>query len=426
MAAFFSYGYFNIKLIYTNLYIYKIVYIFVFKFIEASMSKMNIKTGTPVEGEDFFGRVAELEYIWGRIKAGNNFIIPSPRRIGKTSFALKLVQAAKKEGWDIVHLNLEKNKNEQAFVEELIDALKNNSTWEKIKDKGNNILDKVKKLKPSVEMEGVTVSLEWNNIRDNIYKQLENLLNHDESTLIFMDELTVLLTNILNQENGLEHTSNFMHWMRSLRIKPDSKIRWVFCSSIGIDNFTYSHNLSGTINELTEYELKSFDKFTAKAMLTKLSMDNDVFLKEELKEAILEKIGHSIPFFIQLMVESIKYLQDVEKQVLDTKIVQKAYDLLTNSNNFNTWIERINLQYGENKKYAFQLLKYVCQENLGVKRESLLNAIVSLDQDISQSELILSTVIYMLKNDGYLVVNDGFYSFRSPLIRDFWKIRFVQ
>ena len=53
--------------IYTNLHIYKFVYIFVAKYKNRNImatEKISIKTGIPVEGADFHGRKKELEYAW--------------------------------------------------------------------------------------------------------------------------------------------------------------------------------------------------------------------------------------------------------------------------------------------------------------------------------------------------------------------------
>ena len=63
----------------------------------------------------------------------------------------------------------------------------------------------------------------------------------------------------------------------------------------------------------------------------------------------------------------------------------------------------------------------------GEKRENLLRVLfVRYTQDLDHAEDRLNTLLYMLKNDGYLADTDGIYYFRSPLIRDFWYHRFVQ
>jgi uncharacterized protein len=387
---------------------------------------MEIKTGAPVEGDDFFGREKELEYVWKRIKAGNNFILPSPRRVGKTSFVLKLLVMAEKEGWKTISLNLERNKSEQAFVEELLEEIKKISIWEKIKSKGTKLTETFKNLKPTFEHGDYKVSLEWNQVKDDIYKQLAEIIDHEKPTLIFMDELTVLLSNILKQENGHFQVSNFLHWMRDLRIQSGSKIRWVYCSSVGIENFTHLHNISATLNDVTEYMLKSFDAQTSKSMMKLLGESNDLKLKDEIQNEIIEKLAYTIPYFIQLVFEKILYFKEVEDVHLNTEIVQLAYDALTIGSHFNPWIERINIQYESNTKYAFSVLKFLCQEKNGVNRESLMNSISNLELDHIETEILLGNVIYMLSNDGYILNDEGLYRFRSPLLRDFWLNRFVQ
>src|SRR6202012_6270333 len=97
-------------------------------------------TGPPVTGDHFFGREKEIDYAWERINTGNNLIFPSPRRVGKTSFALKLLDVAGNNGWHKVHVNLESISTEHDFIEHFIDQLKGLSWWEKVKDKGGDLL----------------------------------------------------------------------------------------------------------------------------------------------------------------------------------------------------------------------------------------------------------------------------------------------
>lgn len=47
---------------------------------------LKLKIGSPVAGEDFFGRNAELRKAETLIE-DNNLMLAAPRRVGKTSFA---------------------------------------------------------------------------------------------------------------------------------------------------------------------------------------------------------------------------------------------------------------------------------------------------------------------------------------------------
>jgi hypothetical protein len=48
-------------------------------------------------------------------------------------------------------------------------------------------------------------------------------------------------------------------------------------------------------------------------------------------------------------------------------------------------------------------------------------------QDEEKAETVLNKLLNMLKNDGYIMYNlEAKYTFRSPLLRDFWFNRFAK
>lgn len=384
-------------------------------------------TGPPVQGENFFGREDEFDYVWKRIEDGNNVIFPSPRRVGKTSFALKLVDKAKKEGWNIISINLEKVSTEHDFIEMFIDKLKEQSWWESAKEKGSAFIEFFKQLKPSVSYGGASLELDWKSSKENIYKKLSELLNHDEKTLIFLDELTVLLTSIIKSgEGGEKDVKDFLHWLRDIRITPDSNIRWIYCSSVGIENFTHKYGISDTINDVTDYNLKSYSREQSIAMLKQLGETNDLKLSDEILKSIVTYLDYCLPFFLQIIFEKINYLSKIENITLNNDIVDIAYKSLIEEKHFNTWVERIIEQYGDNKDYAFLILKHICQEKKGSRRGLLIDILASAGLNNNKAEDITALLIYMLKNDGYLIEESNLYRFRSPLLRDFWFNRFIK
>jgi hypothetical protein len=111
---------------------------------------------------------------------------------------------------------------------------------------------------------------------------------------------------------------------------------------------------------------------------------------------------------------------------VNTEIVTIAYNTLIEESHFNTWIERISEQYDDNKDYAFALLRHVCRIKEGAKRENLINLLTVPGSAGEKAEETVSILLYMLKNDGYLMEEDRLYRFRSPLLRDFWFNRFLK
>ncbi len=388
---------------------------------------MKNRIGAPVDGEDFFGREEEIKYVWGMLMDGNNILLPSPRRVGKTSFAKKMLEIAKKNNWETVEINLEKAHSEFEFVELLAAELRKLSDWEKAKEAGNKLFDIIKSLKLAVNVGGAEVSLAWQGEKSDINQELEKLLPYNHDTLIFFDEVVVLLSNLLRANNGdKQHVEEMLHWLRSLRQTTGSKIRWIFSSSVGIENFASWHQLSSTLNDFTPYELESFDSDSAKAMILALEKGAGINLNDEIREGMIGKLGYLLPYFIQVLFERIKWRIKTGGAELGIDLVTKAYNDITEGSYLNTWEERLKVQYNENTETAFLLLNQICQAKEGVKRGNLLDVVYKKHQDIDKAESVLAILIRMLKNDGYLIEKENLYLFRSPLIRDFWYNRFVK
>jgi len=377
--------------------------------------------------ENFFGREKEIDHVWKRIKTGNNLILPSPRRVGKTSFALRLLQEAENSEWHTVHVNLEKISNETDFIDQFIKALQKLSWWEKSKERGNAILASFGKLKTNVNYADVKFQVEWQAKKKDIYTQLSDLLDHEEPTLIFFDEVTVLLNSIENSgKDGKKNVTSFLHWLRDLRITPGSKIRWIYCSSVGIENFTHRLGISKTLNDFENHELKSYTDEESIKMLKTLGDSNELILTDDISKTVVARLEYCLPFFLQLMFKKIQFLVAVDGMVLDDNIVDKAYDTLITESEFNTWIERIEEQYYYNKQYAFRLLKHICEVKEGVSRSGLVNILVAAKLSPEKADEAVTLMLYMLMNDGYLMHENGLYRFRSPLLRDFWFNRFLK
>lgn len=63
-----------------------------------------------------------------------------------------------------------------------------------------------------------------------------------------------------------------------------------------------------------------------------------------------------------------------------------------------------------------------------MERDAMLDILMT-DQDVSKVEevdYLLSKVLEMLENDGYILKKDSIRTFRSPLLRDYWFNKFVQ
>lgn len=373
--------------------------------------------GQPVEGENFFGRKSEIQYAWQKIEDGNNLILPSPRRVGKTSFAKKLLENAEHQNWKVMEFNFEESRTEEEFIKLFIRALENQNLWSRGKKEVGKLFSSIEGVKYTSEK--LEFTLNFDHYKKDIYQKLSELINHNEPTLILIDEFTVLLHAIFKTK-GHEDMTQLLNFLRALRQK-SSKIRWIFSSSISIQNFTFIHGVSQTVNDFLSYELRPFSDDEAKELLKKLAASESIYLTQNLIDAMVKKIGWNMPYYIQAYFEQVNQAHSIDREAINENKIIEAYDRLIRSNKFDTWVVRLN-EYDELEKPAKHVLKMLSKDHSGLTRDAMNNALMPhLNKDIDDIEEIVGKLIKLLSQDGYLERLDDRYFFRSPLLRDFWN-----
>jgi hypothetical protein len=249
---------------------------------------------------------------------------------------------------------------------------------------------------------------------NNDFKDLADILNTlDNHTLVVFDELTVLLKSLSDKNDNEQAVRTFLNQFRAMRSATSEKCSWLICSSVGVRNFTTQHNLSDTINDVADFELGAFSNEEATKFISILAESIGIEVNAEIKRYILDKIGWNIPFFIQLLLSRLP-AGEITKADID-----EAYCHLLQTGSFDTWHERLNIEYGKNKEVAKLILKYLCVNVDGKTRDEIYNHIYAKIPSFENDELGL--LLRALMTDGYLVKDGEQYKFRSPLLRDYWK-----
>lgn len=383
------------------------------------------KIGPPVEGEDFFGREKEIRKANKLLDSNHSLLLSAPRRIGKSSLAKRLIGEKQQQGWKCVYIDLEETTTEEGFLRLVIESFKKNGIWKQLTEgmsKGvATLLDRIEK----VTIGGVVdFDIGKREEQEDLYKNLKELIKHDEDTFIVVDELTLFLGILNKSENGAEKVAFILNWLRSLRQVSKTNVRWLFCGSVGLRNFTSAMNLGYTINDLMEFGLGELSREEAEGLLSGLCKSEDMEMGEELINYTLDKLHWNIPYFIQVIFSKLaeEYEDEVTKESIDI-----AYNKLCSENYLSTWSERLS-EYREFEVPARQILKSLSSQPAGMERDAMLNILMT-GQDASKVEEIdylLSKVLEMLENDGYILKMDSIRAFRSPLLRDYWFNKFVQ
>lgn len=380
--------------------------------------------GPPVIGENFFGRINELSQAHSILNSGHSIVLSAPRRIGKSSFAKRLVKEKREQGWKCVYIDLERTQSETQFLQTLITEFDKSGIWSKtVKATGkilSGILESIKSIgQVNVEFSKLIPS-------KDLYSSLANLIDHTQDTLIVIDELTLFL-GVLEKTNGnIQDVAFFLNWFRSLRQITPSRIHWIFCGSVGLHNFTGTRNLTYTINDLAELKFDAMSGNEAFGLVRALADSEELNITDDMINSFLATLNWNIPYFIQILFNEIK-TNTVKGQPVTEEIIQSSFHTLVHSDLMATWSQRLS-EYNGHELAARYLLTLISSVPEGVSKQQLTASFMqtfSFD-NIVAADKELSDTLNMLEHDGYIIRTNGRRVFRSPLLRDWWHYKFAE
>lgn len=382
------------------------------------------KVGPPVTGDDFYGRVEELSRAHQYLDSNHSLVLSAPRRIGKSSFAKRLIEDKQSIGWSCVYIDLEGVRTRDEFLQILINKFDNSGIWtEAVNLAGgifNRIFEGVKGIGP------VKFDFSQPETKVNLYTSLSEVIDHTKDTLIVIDELPLFLS-ILDRNTGDSNEAEFfLNWFRSLRQVSNSKIRWVFCGSVGLHNFTRMRNLSMTINDLVSFDFDALSEHEAKGLIKALAESENISMSDEIITSLLEKLEWYIPYFIQLIFTNIKNHPDAHRGITDP-MIDLSIDRLAHTDELSTWSERL-AEYNGQEEGARLILKKLSQSERGLSRDQCLAIYIqNTGESHMKADDELSLILNMLEHDGYIIRTEGgIRQFRSPLLKKWWYYKFVE
>lgn len=382
------------------------------------------KVGPPVTGEDFYGRSKELALAHEFLDTNHSLVLSAPRRIGKSSFAKKLVEDKKSDGWTCVYIDLEGIQSQDEFLNTLISKFDKSKIWSQAAEAAGGFISRL--------LEGVKgigpVKLDFSRpeVSQNLFTSLSDAIDHTMNTLIVIDELPLFL-NIIDKEDPSHKNAGFLlNWFRSLRQVSGTKIRWIFCGSVGLQNFTSMRNLSMTINDMVYFDFDALSQEEAEGLILALSDSLDISINGKTVQYILDKIEWYIPYFIQLLFTTIKNYPDAKNGITE-ELVDYAFDYLAHTDDLSTWYERL-AEYNGFKEGALLLLNALCMADNGLSRGELLDMFAQFfNEPVANANTKFSLILNMIEHDGYIMrVSGGIRRFHSPLLKKWWYSKFIE
>lgn len=386
------------------------------------------KIGTPVTGDDFYGRTLELSRAHRYLDECQSLLLSAPRRIGKTSLAKRLLSDKKEQKWKCIYLDLQGIETKEEFLRRLVEAFSEAGVMEKGSRKVKDFFEAFFKAAEGLDLGILKIDLKRHDNVEALYNRLSETFDYDKDTLIIIDELPLFLGKLIDEgETGGKEVAFMLNWLRSLRHRDDSRIRWVFCGSVGLRNFTNHYHMSQAINDLVDFQLGEFSLQEAEGLVKALASSYNLKMEEEVIDHILRSLQWPIPYFLQLLIDRlISQTQSSGNSVILKEDVDAAIENLSQSDYFYTWDERL-AEYRDLEELARLILDSLSSTESGLTKESLLKAGIPGSGEPERPEVRrnITKTLEMLEHDGYIIRDAELRKFRSPMLRKWWKYRFI-
>lgn len=360
--------------------------------------------GSPVEGEDFYGRQAVVKHLQ-EILTHDDILLLGPRRIGKTSMARAVMSAVRAEGWKAIEINVASCMDERGFLEKLDEALTPQlaSIAAKAKD---TVIDglkaiggRIKSIKIPIPGSAGSLGVDlgegetetWTKVANDVLRLIEQA---DERWLIYVDELPIMLFTIIRSDpqTGIQRVRRFLDWFRNdVRALPSArKVRWLVSGSVGLDTLVQEHGMADTINSMNHQGLPAFSNEVAVSMLVELAKSYKVPLAKEDARKIVDAVLWPQPYYLQMVFHHLRDLKEANASASLENLIEQAIDRMVQpgaDNDFHHWEQRLFMQLNHaDAEHAMALLNLSARDPSGARAENLLEKLESRMPDATPEE----------------------------------------
>ncbi len=392
--------------------------------VSFNIKQMKVVLGHPARKTQFFKRKKIREDLIEKINNSSNLLISAPRRFGKSSILLDLIDEPIDSFYG-VFIDSEHIDDGEVFFKELLKEILNTDAIEAfgkfkqntisfLKDWSNRIND--------VKIAGSGVGINNGKEEPNfdLFKDFMQKYKFEKKIVIIIDEFPETIKKI-HEKSGKEAAKLFLSQNRSLRQnhRLAEKLGFVYTGSIGLQSVVSNLGSPETINDLEELKIKPLQNNEAFEFARNLLNGKSLKLPDDLKGYFIQKLDLLIPFHVQLMV---KELADVcfEKQIIQKEDIDKAFEgIIINGNiYFQSYKSRLNDSFNKDELGFIQKLLLKIKESDKLHFAEISNMANEYKVE-SNFETILETLLY----DGYLIADDakGYYSFYSIILKSWWK-----
>ena len=377
----------------------------------------NTITGSVAQGAKYFRRKDIEDKIWHELQKGNSVLFLAPRRVGKSSI-ISYMADNPADGFCCKYEDIESDSSIQDFYKRLIRmSLDSLTKYGKVK-KGISgwwnswTIESIGKDNVGIVKAEVDHRKEFKNL-------LGELKKNEEKVALFLDEFPDVILKLSKNNEAEQLLEDVRHLCHDDQFKGTFTL--VLLGSVGLAHIVKQvTGRSHKINQLHKEHLPSLERTKAEDFLDFLLQGATMKLGSNEREYLLNKVGNFIPFYIQLLIEECDdslYMEQREK--LTCIDIDKAYaSLLKKNEHFQDWDERLSKYFSEKYRFLHQVLTQ-CARKGSISLLDILDIGVKYGNDLYWK----ADIDDILVADGYITADEDNYTFISPLMRDWWKLR---
>ncbi len=391
---------------------------------------MKIIVGNTAEGDNFFGRLGELAHL-DRLVEDHHVLLLAPRRVGKSSLLRAYRVRPRTDGAVVVYADVQDTRPsadaEAQFIRTVLDAIYATPAgkdvrpgpWSRWRAGRTSRLKQVQLPGVGAEIEHLATS--WQRDADASFARI---LTGKRRWIVMIDELPNVVAALADLDATGARARAFLAWFRALRNRCEDNLRFVVCGSIGLDNVAHRLRCTDTINDLCPWTIGAFSAEDADAFLVAVSNAYGAALSPAVRAAIAHELEWPIPHHLQAMAHELIGSGRTTIEVAHVAAATEA--LLANRTYFNTWDERLTASLGApHDDHARAILTVCARDPLGASRSTTAQTLLASGVGDADRPRTLARLIDVLLHDGYLILADERYRFRSALLRRYWVRNFL-
>jgi uncharacterized protein len=359
-----------------------------------------------------------------------NILLLGPRRVGKTSLTHEL-RRSPIEGWTFFYSDLERFSSPGELVADMIAHLihdKRTRNWLDVaaglipfRQSIANAINRIKTFSffGTIRVDiAEAIGAHWRSTAEKLQRRLAHL--PPDAKLVFIhDELSILVSKILQKENGVREAEALLGWLRSLRQDPAllGKILFIAGGSISLDGVLRRHGMSASINDFAVFCLDVWSQEIARDFLIALGKTYSLPLTDSHISEMLKLLGDPVPYHVQLMFQTVHDLSEGHPERITVDLIEQAFNERlagrSGAPHLAHYAERlVNVLDQDDLVIARKVLRSACRSVRGIRRSAIT---ISTDQEGK-----LHAVVDLLIEDGYLRASGETLQFRSNLLREYW------